>query len=127
MGMFHVDSVSIDCTSVDTARQWWIQMFDCRAVKPPENWDNPLPSDVALTLPGYDEPAILLVSEAERRLAGYARSEERPIVFCKKVKKARDFLERKGANPTPIKEQGGAKFFEIQDPEGNTIEICEEP
>lgn len=127
MGMFFVDSASLDCTSVDTAKQWWIRMFDCRAVTPPEDWDDPLPSDVALIMPGEEEPTILLTKASERRQAGLAPSPERPIVFCRKAKKAHSFLERKGANPGPIEEQGGAKFFEIRDPEGTVIEICEEP
>ncbi len=47
------------------AKQWWIETFGCKVVKVPQDWDNPLPSDVALTLPGDSDPTILLSAQSE--------------------------------------------------------------
>jgi hypothetical protein len=52
MGLFQTDSVALSYSNVEAARQGWIETFGCKAVEVPQNRDNPLPSDVALTLPG---------------------------------------------------------------------------
>jgi hypothetical protein len=127
MALFHTDSIVLCCADVEAAKRWWIEMFDCQAAKPPADWDCPLPSDVALTLPGSAQPAILLCSRAEVERAGYSRPHEHPIVFCGKVKKAHEYLAGKGAAPGPIQDGGGTQFFEIRDPEGIAIEVCKEP
>ena len=103
-----------------------MKMFDCKQVVVPKHWDDPLPSDVALELPGDDEPTILLNDAAEVRKAGFERENEHPILFCGKLSKAHEFLSRKGASPGPMHDSG-AKFFEVRDPGGIVIEICEEP
>jgi hypothetical protein len=111
---------------VEVEKQWWIMTFDCREVDVPEDWDDILPSDVALKLPGSDQPTIALSDKAEVQSAGYERSNDHPMVCCTNVKKAYETLLGRGATPGPIQESGGAQFFEIGDPEGNIIEICEE-
>ena len=63
MGLFHTDSVALSYSNVDAAKRWWIDTFGCKVVKVPPDWDNPLPSDVALTLPGDREPTILLSAQ----------------------------------------------------------------
>lgn len=126
MGLFHTDSLVLCYSNLNVARHWWIATFDCRQVNVPAAWDDPLPSDVALSLPGDSEPTILLCDKAEVREAGYARANDRPLVFCTKLTKAREYLDKKGATPGPIQNGGGPQFFEILDPEGNTIEICKE-
>ncbi len=87
--------------------------------------DDPLPSDVALRLPGYDEPTILLSDQGsgERRFRAHKPD---PLVFSSRLKKAREHLLSKGSNPGLIQNTGGKQFFEVPDPEGNMIEICEE-
>jgi catechol 2,3-dioxygenase-like lactoylglutathione lyase family enzyme len=93
----------------------------------PADWDEPLPSDVALKLPGHDEPVIVLIDRAEVQRAGLALPTDRPILFCGKVERAHEYLEGRGASPGPIQDGGGTQFFEVRDPEGNVIEICKEP
>jgi len=128
MALFQVQtgSIVLVCSNLDLVKQWWMKMFDSKQVKVPDYWDDPLPSDIALELPGDDEPTILLNDEAEVRQAGFQRENEHPILFCRKLRKAHEYLTRKGASPGPMQESG-AKFFEIRDPGGIVIEICEEP
>jgi hypothetical protein len=127
MPLFSADSIVLSYSNVDSAKQWWINAFDCTELKVPSEWDNPLPSDVALKLPGVDEPTILLNDRAEVRAAGFERSSTVPIVFCDKLKKAHEFLSSRSLGPGPIQDDGETQFFEIRDLEGNVIEICKEP
>jgi hypothetical protein len=92
----------------------------------PANWDDPLPSDVALRLPGDDEPTILLCDKREVQNAGFEPINQHPLLFSSKLKKAPEHLISKGSAPGLIQDAGGKQFFEVQDTEGNLIEICEE-
>jgi hypothetical protein len=49
MGLFPTDSVALSYSNVEGAKQWWIDTFGCKAVRVPQDWDNPLASDVAVT------------------------------------------------------------------------------
>jgi hypothetical protein len=73
MGLFHADSVVLSYSNVESAKQWWIDTFGCQVVRVPQDWDNPLPSDVALTLPGDSEPTILLNAQSEVEQARFDR------------------------------------------------------
>jgi hypothetical protein len=126
MALFSVDSLVMCYTNVEVAKQWYIAQFECKQTELPENWDDPLPSDVALRLPGDDEPTILLCDQEEVRNAGFERANHHPLLFSSKLKKAHEHLTSKGSNPGPIQDAGGKMFFEVPDPEGNIIEICEE-
>jgi hypothetical protein len=101
-------------------------VFDCRQAKVPA-LDDPLPSDIALSLPGDTGQAILLCDQAEVEKAGLTCRIEHPLVFCTKLAKAHEYLRDRGASPGPIQNGGGTQFFEVRDPEGNVIEICKEP
>ncbi len=107
---FGSDSIVLRYSDVNAAKQWWIRVFDCKEVPVPADWDNPLPSDVALKLPGDLEPTVLLSSRSEAERAG--RIER----VCER-----------GAAASPPQEEGGLELFEITDPEGNVIEVCNEP
>lgn len=127
MALFYIgDSVSLTYANLPAGKRFWIDTFGCKESKVPEDWDNRLPSDVALKLPGDDEPMIGLWDKAEVHRAGYERPNVRQIVFCRGIDKAREHLASKGLSPTPIQELGGMRFFEIRDCEGNSIEICME-
>ncbi len=127
MALFSTDSITICCTNVDAAKRWWIEIFDCMPAKVPAHWDNPLPSDIALKLPGAAEPVILLSDRGEVQQAGIALPSDRPILFCDKLKRAHEYLEGRGGSPGRIQDGGGTQFFEVRDPEGNVIEVCKEP
>jgi hypothetical protein len=128
MPLFYTDSVALAYSNIETAKRWWIDAFDCKAVKVPSDWDCPLPSDVALQLPGHDAPTILLSSKAEIEQAGF----DRPmlvasVIFCGKLKKGDEHLASRGILAGPIQDGGDTEFFEVRDTEGNLIEICNEP
>jgi catechol 2,3-dioxygenase-like lactoylglutathione lyase family enzyme len=128
MGLFRADSVALSYSNVEAAKQWWVDTFGCKVVRVPQNWDNPLPSDVALTLPGDNEPTILLSAQSEMAQARFERpSLVATSIFCTKLKKAHEHLSSRGVLAGPIQDGGDMQFFEIRDPEGHLIEICKEP
>jgi len=126
MALFYiVDSPSLACASVHAEKQWWIAAFDCKETNIPVEWDCPLPSDVALKLPGDDQPTILLSDRTEVQRAGYDRQNDHPMVFCTNVKKALEYFQSRHVTTGSIQDVGGTtQFFDIRDPEGNIIEIC---
>lgn len=128
MALFRTDSVVLCYSNVEGAKRWWIDAFGCKQVKVPPDWDNLLPSDVALALPGYSEPTILLNDRAEVKQAGFDRSQSVvPVIFSGKLKKAHEHLSSRGVLAGPIQGDGDTQFFEVRDIEGNLIEICKEP
>jgi hypothetical protein len=123
--LFRTDSIVLSYSNLDAAKKWWIDAFDCKVVKVPSDWDSQLTSDIALKLPGCDDPTILLCSRAEIEQAHLAiPSPVASDMFCNKLEKARDFLSRRGVVPGPIQDGGDMQFFEIRDIEGNLIQIC---
>jgi hypothetical protein len=128
MALFRTDSVVLTYSNIEGAKQWWIDAFDCKVAKAPSDWDNPLPSDVALKLPGDSEPTILLNARAEVERAGFERSSPVvSVIFCDKLKKAYEQLSSRGVLAGPIQDGGDMQFFEIRDIEGHLIQICKEP
>ena len=126
MALFSTDSLVMCYSNVEVAKRWWIEQFECKPTGLPRDWDDPLPSDVALRLPGDDKPTILLCDQREVREARFERANDHPLLFSPRLKKAREHLISKGSAPGLIQDAGGKQFFEVQDPEGNRIEICEE-
>lgn len=127
MALFHTDFLSLACSNVEAEKQWWVTAFECKPTKVPPDWDCPLPSDVALKLPGADQPTILLSDRTEIERAGYDRQDDHHTVFCSNLKKAHGYFRAGIAVAGPIQDGGGTQFFELRDPEGNIIEICQEP
>jgi len=127
MALFHTDFLSLACSNVEAEKQWWITAFECKQTKVPVDWDCPLPSDVALKLPGADQPTILLSDRVEIERAGYDRQNDHPLVFCSNLKKAHGYFRAGNAVAGPMQDGGGTQFFELRDPEGNVIEVCQEP
>ena len=125
---FKADSVVLSYSNLEAAKKWWIDAFDCKVAKVPSDWDNHLPSDIALKLPGYDEPTILLCSKAEiERTHLEVPSLVATDIFCNKLEKAHAYLSRHGICPGPIQLCGDMQFFEVRDIEGNIIQVCKEP
>ena len=92
----------------------------------PEDWDDPLPTDVAIKLPWSEHPTILLSERAAVVPAGYERVSDHLLLFTSNLKKAHEHLLARNVAVGPIQDGGGTQFFEIRDPEGNVIEICKE-
>ena len=127
MALFYTDSISLAYSNVDAAKQWWVEAFDCKVVVGPKDWDDALPSDVALQLPGDDGPRILLLAESEVKQSGLAMPDPlSAVMFCKKLKKGHDQLASRGFSPGPIQDGGDTEFFDVRDSEGHTIQICHE-
>ena len=60
--------------------------------------------------------------------AGKRTDELRPLLFTTNIKKAKDFLNSRGAGLGEIEQDAqGTHYFEIRDPEWNVIEVSEEP
>ena len=128
MPLFYTDSLTLAYSDVESAKSWWVNAFDCKVSKVPSEWDCPLPSDVALQLPGHDAPTILLTARAEVERAGFDRpSPLAYVIFCQKLKKGYGQLAGRGVLAGPIQDGGDTQFFEIHDGEGNVIQVCEEP
>ena len=127
MTRFYTDSIALTYSNVEAAKQWWVSAFECTVAKIPLDWDNPLPSDVALKLPGGKEPTILLSDRSEVKNSGFNRT--RPlasVLFCDKLQKAHDQLSSRGIQTGSIQDGGDMQFFEVRDSEGNLIQICKE-
>jgi uncharacterized glyoxalase superfamily protein PhnB len=122
MPLFWTESIVLSYSDVSAAKQWWATAFECKEVPVPPDWDEPLPSDVALEFPGNEAPTVLLGSRSEGR-----ESSEHPIIFTGKVKKAYEHLRGRGVAIGAVHEEWGTEMFKITDPEGNAIEICKEP
>jgi hypothetical protein len=73
MPLFYTDSITLTYSDVEGAMRWWVNAFGCKVAKVPQDWDCQLPSDVALQLPGHEEPTILLSKKSEVEKAGYDR------------------------------------------------------
>ncbi len=129
MALFRsADPIWLAYSDVETAKRWWIETFDCEQVRIPDDWDDPLPSDVALRLRGEDGPSISLSSKTEADSAHVQRSMGTvPIIYSDKLRKAHEYVASRGVLAGPIQDGGDTQFFEVRDPEGNTIEVCKEP
>ena len=124
---FRTDSLVLSCVNVQQAKRWWVNAFQCKEKGVPPTWDNPLPSDVALQLPGHGEPTILLSDRAEMNQAGIDTSRlDSPVIFCDKLKKGHETLSSRGVLVSQIQDGGDTQFFEITDGEGNVIQVCNE-
>ncbi len=59
---------------------------------------------------------------------GRPTDELRPLLFTTNIKKAREFVNSRGASVGEIEQDAqGTHYFELRDPEGNMIEVSEEP
>jgi catechol 2,3-dioxygenase-like lactoylglutathione lyase family enzyme len=126
--LFYTESVTLAYSDLEAAKRWWIDAFGCKVVKVPSEWDCPLPSDVALQLPGHETPTILLNSMAELKEAGFSRPNAvTSVIFCNRLKKGHEVLSAHGILAGPIQDGGDTEFFEVRDIEGNLVEICKEP
>jgi hypothetical protein len=124
---FYTDSLVLTYTSVEAAKQWWIDTFGCKVEKVPAEWDNPLASDVALKFPQDKEPTILLCARSEMEQAKLdPPSAVVSTIFCDNLKKAHERLSTHGILVGPMQDGGDTQYFEIRDIEGHLIQVCKE-
>src|ERR1035437_339976 len=113
MPLFYTDSVTLAYSDVEGPRRWRIDAFVCKGARVPPPWDCPLPSDVALQLPGHEAPTILLNAKAEVEQAGFDRpSPVASVIFCNKLKKGHEQLTNRGVLPGPIQDGGDTQFLD---------------
>jgi catechol 2,3-dioxygenase-like lactoylglutathione lyase family enzyme len=124
---FWTDSIALTYASPEAAIRWWTHLFGAKQVEPAADRDYALPSDVWLTLGFDDLPAVCFSKLDEVRGIGLeCIGDSHPIVTCNDIELARKHCLDNGASPTAIREDAGPRHFEITDPEGNVIEICED-
>ena len=122
---FSTDSIYIVYASPEIAVAWWHKVFNAETTEPGE-MDDPLPGDIALRL-DYELPCIFISHLDQVRASGLERStDSHPVVTSTNLGKAHAHCKTVGAHPGPIQSSVGPRFFNLTDPEGNTIEICEE-
>jgi hypothetical protein len=122
---FYTDSLVLTYTSVEAAKQWWIDSFACKVEKVPAEWDNPLPSDVALKFPQDKEPTILLCAQSEVEEAKLdSPSAVVSTIFCDNLKKAHELLSTRRILVGPVQDGGDTQYFEIRDIQGHLIQVC---
>jgi len=121
------DPIWLVYSSLTNAVQWWRESFDCEQVETPEDWGDSLPSDVALKFRGEKEATISLSSKSEAQAKNMQQISTVPIIYSDKLHRAHEHLRSRGVLPGDIQTGGDVHFFELQDLEGNTIEVCEEP
>lgn len=118
--LFHADSIVVPCHTLQFAADWWEKAFGCLRVPIPSNWDEESRDCFALQFPEDTEPAICLSPKARD-----TNSYPVPVVFTSNIGKAHKALLERGLLAGPI--QGDdPKYFELTDPEGNTVEVCAE-
>ena len=101
----------------EAGKQWWLVIFGCKQVPLPD-WDNPRPFDIALQIADKDYPTILLTDSLA------PEPDRRPMLFSGNIKKAHRYLKEKGCVVGPIVSDAGPEHFDVQDVEGNVIEVC---
>jgi hypothetical protein len=87
-------------------------------------WDEVLPSDIALRFPGAEQPVIAISDRREAEQAGRTGPNEIQRLWTPDLDRAREDISAHGVAPGPI-EGGRVRCFKVNDPEGNVIEICE--
>jgi len=77
---------------------------------------------------GFSDDQCALVLGSPLPPADGPPSGETNMLYASNLKKAREFLSVRGVNVGDIQQdRQGTHYFEMRDPEGNVIEICEEP
>jgi hypothetical protein len=121
---FNTDSLALTYSNIEAAKQWWIETFDCQVAEIPEDWDNTLPSDVALKFP---RRTILLSARAEVDQAKFDRPT--PVVsttYCDELEKGHELLSTRALLVGPIQDGGDMQFFEIRDTARHLIQVRNE-
>jgi catechol 2,3-dioxygenase-like lactoylglutathione lyase family enzyme len=108
----------IGVADIAGATAWYIQKLGLRKV------DVELDDGVDCIALGFEKNECAVCLGPPGRSTG----ELTPMLYSSNLKKAREFLASRGVNVTNIQQdRQGTHYFEMRDPEGNVIEITEEP
>jgi catechol 2,3-dioxygenase-like lactoylglutathione lyase family enzyme len=109
--------VRVVVRNVDSVSPWYVEKLGLRKLA-----ENPWGEPVATYQFKEEENSVILTT---RR--GF-ETDKTPILFTKKIDKMKAVLAARGVSAGPIEcDRQGTRYFEIRDPEGNLIEIVEEP
>jgi catechol 2,3-dioxygenase-like lactoylglutathione lyase family enzyme len=115
------DNISVGVKDLHSAIAWYQEKLGLKltAAKSED-------FDAFLALSRDDEVGLALVRMPAHQTS--ANVEPHPILFTKKVELCRQDLAARGVQVGPIqRDSGGNVFFQFQDSDGNTIEVCVEP
>jgi hypothetical protein len=108
----------ISVKSIHSASEWYTQRLGL--LKQAD--DQPERKEVVTYRFREDGKSIVLTTKPDFRTG------RTPIFFTKKITHMKDVLSARGIDTGTItKDRQGIRFFEIHDPEGNVIEVVEEP
>jgi predicted enzyme related to lactoylglutathione lyase len=114
-------SISVGVRDLGRAIAWYEEKLKLR-LTPIKSED----FEALLAFDKEDQDGVALVlippGEAKANVAGH------PILFTKKIEKVHEEFASRGVTVGPVQsDSGGNQFFQFQDVEGNTIEVCVEP
>ena len=115
------DSISVGVRDLDRAIAWYQEKLKLRltAIKS-EDFEALL----AFNKEDQDGVALVLMPPGETK----ANVEGHPILFTKRIEKVHEEFASRGVSVGSIQsDSGGNRFFQFQDVDGNTIEVCVEP
>ncbi len=108
----------ISVKNIHSASEWYTQRLGL--LKQAD--DQPEQKEVVTYRFREDGKSIVLTTKPDFRTG------RTPIFFTKKISRMKDALNARGIDTGTItKDRQGTRYFEINDPEGNVIEVVEEP
>jgi catechol 2,3-dioxygenase-like lactoylglutathione lyase family enzyme len=115
------DNITVGVRDLDRAVHWYQEKLGLRRADAPGD-----EVDALLVLSKDDETGLgLMVLGPD---VGPNNFEQHPIMYSDKIEAAREDFASRGVSVGPIqKDSGGNRFFQFQDLDGNTIEVCVEP
>ena len=120
MALFYADGVYISSTAPDRIADWYREKLGCP--KPRKGHDD------------VQEVLILSLGSSDPNSGIWIGREPRPpdipapLIYANDIERAHKTLTERGVNVTAIEtDRQGSRYFELRDPEGNVVEISEEP
>jgi hypothetical protein len=118
---FGGDSPCFSPSNVAAAVDWYKLKLDCRNLTREE--EEELKSDdppvAKLALPGPELTCVYFYADP----SGLPKTI--PVIFCGNLEKTHRLLSERGVSCTAIQpDRSGRDFFEIQDLDGNKLEVC---
>lgn len=113
------DSFDVGVRDIAAASSWYIEKLGLKRTKVELDEGE---GCVGLIFPKEIPTAIVLVP------SGAPSDGTTRMLYTGAIKKAREWLSSRGVNVGAIeKDRQGTQYFEMQDLEGNVIEVAEEP
>lgn len=111
-------STRIVVRDIDSVAPWYVDKLGLRKLA-----ENPWGEMGVATLRFKEDGNSIILTTR-----GDFRTRKTPIFFTKKIRKMRDVMAARGAHVGIIEQdRQGTRYFQVRDPEGNEIEIVQEP